>query len=251
MPHHLDWLTARPIAHRGYHNAEKNIYENTLSACRQAIAHGFNIEVDIHPAKDGTPVIFHDLTLERMTGQKQELRNLSASQLANISIPGTTDHIATLEELLELTNGKTGLVLELKGLAGADEGFVKAVAKTLDDYHGPFAIMSFYHWLLADAHQYAPHLPLGLTALGEEDNYKMHLMAARQYEVDFVSYKWKHLPCRFVTEFKAGNKPVICWTVKSAAHMQKAMNLCDQITFEGFNPDNVDFSNPSAIIQPS
>ena len=29
---HLDWLTARPIAHRGLHDAKRGVIENTESA---------------------------------------------------------------------------------------------------------------------------------------------------------------------------------------------------------------------------
>ena len=42
-------------------------------------------------------------------------------------------------------------MLELKGEAGADAGFVEAVAETIRGYHGPLALMSFDHWLVADA----------------------------------------------------------------------------------------------------
>ena len=34
----LEWLTARPIAHRGLHDAAKGIIENTASAFSAAIA---------------------------------------------------------------------------------------------------------------------------------------------------------------------------------------------------------------------
>ena len=34
----LDWLVARPVAHRGLHDAQKGIIENTPSAFEAAIA---------------------------------------------------------------------------------------------------------------------------------------------------------------------------------------------------------------------
>ena len=36
-----DWLTARPIAHRGLHDAFSGVIENTPSAFRAAVAAGY------------------------------------------------------------------------------------------------------------------------------------------------------------------------------------------------------------------
>jgi len=43
----LPWLTARPIAHRGLHDAAQAIIENTASAAQAAIAGGYGIETDV------------------------------------------------------------------------------------------------------------------------------------------------------------------------------------------------------------
>ncbi len=237
MIHNLEWMTARPIAHRGFHNAKAYVFENTLSACQAAIDHNYNIEVDLHPASDGTPMVFHDLTLERLVGSEKSIRQLESYELSKLRVGGGKDHIANLNELLEMTDGKTGLVLEMKGLNGEDQGFVSALAECLKNYQGPVAIMSFYHWLLNDAREFAPHLPLGLTALGDETNFKLHKSIAELCNFDFLSYKWKDLPCTFAKQFSASGKPVICWTAKTPAQMAMAQELCDQVTFEGFDPD--------------
>ncbi len=239
MNPNLKWITARASAHRGYHNIDKSIYENTLSSCADAIAHGFNIEVDLHPASDGVPVVFHDFTLERLSGDKHNVRQLTSSQLRQIKIGDSQDYIPKLEEILELTAGKVGLVLEMKGLVGEDTGFLKSIAKCLENYTGPVAIMTFYHWLLRDARKFAPHLPLGLIAKDDDAHYASHKMIAEECNVDFVSYKYKDMPCRFSEEFRQSGKPLTCWTVKSPKEMKNALLYCDQITFEGFDPDQV------------
>ncbi len=56
----------RPIAHRGLHDAAKGIIENTVPAFEGAIARGYGIECDVRPAGCATPMVFHDLTLERL-----------------------------------------------------------------------------------------------------------------------------------------------------------------------------------------
>ena len=48
-----DWLTARPVAHRGLHDISRGIVENMPGAVQAAIAGNFSIEVDIQLSADG------------------------------------------------------------------------------------------------------------------------------------------------------------------------------------------------------
>ncbi|HEV7911849.1 MAG TPA: glycerophosphodiester phosphodiesterase family protein, partial [Methylocella sp.] len=48
-----DWLTARPIAHRGLHSKQSGLVENTPAAAAAAIAKNYAIECDIQRTKDG------------------------------------------------------------------------------------------------------------------------------------------------------------------------------------------------------
>jgi glycerophosphoryl diester phosphodiesterase len=58
----LDWLTTRPIAHRGLHDlTNDNIQiENTAGAARAAIAAGYGLEVDVQVSADGEAMVYHD-----------------------------------------------------------------------------------------------------------------------------------------------------------------------------------------------
>ena len=75
------WLTARPIAHRGLHDAERGIVENTLAAAEAAIAGGFAIECDVQPSADGEAFVFHDGTLDRLTDMQGPLNEMSAETI--------------------------------------------------------------------------------------------------------------------------------------------------------------------------
>ena len=59
------WLTARPIAHRGFHDARAGRLENTLAAAEAAIEKTFAIESDLQLTADGRAIDFHDGTLDR------------------------------------------------------------------------------------------------------------------------------------------------------------------------------------------
>ncbi len=59
-PNAPDWLTARPIAHRGLHDVSKGVIENSLGALRAALAKGYAVECDLRLSRDGKVFVFHD-----------------------------------------------------------------------------------------------------------------------------------------------------------------------------------------------
>lgn len=232
----VNWIKKVPIAHRGLHDKSSGIFENTLSAAKGAMETGYAIEVDLQYSSDGVPVVFHDYDLKRLTGNDGEVRKTSAQDLGAMTIGESEDRIPALQELLELIQGKVGIVLELKGLPGKDKGFVEAVAHELEGYAGDTAIMSFHHHILEDARQVAPELGLGLTAEGGDEAYEQHVLAVEKYQPDFISYELKNLDTRFVREYTQSNRPSISWTVRSEQDAAISNQFVDQITFEGFRP---------------
>ena len=108
-----DWLTARPIAHRGLHDAGGAI-ENTASAFRAAIAGGYGIECDIQISADGEAMVHHDDALGRLTDAAGPLVAMPAAELKRIAFKATADRMLTLGELCDLVAGRAALVIEIK-----------------------------------------------------------------------------------------------------------------------------------------
>lgn len=101
-------MQVKLIAHRGY---TARYPENTLASVEAAIKAGAEfVEVDVQLALDGTPVLFHDRTLDRMCGVSGAIADYSPQQLTRFSAsePGRFGDtfagtpIATLEALTEL-----------------------------------------------------------------------------------------------------------------------------------------------------
>jgi len=232
----LSWLTAQPIAHRGYHDINRGIWENTLSAVSRAVEHGFAIECDLQYTADSVPVVFHDDDMQRLCGIKGDIRANTAGELGLVAVGGTADKVPTLGQLLRLVKGRVPLVLELKGRKGDDDGFADAVVETLENYDGPVALMSFDHWLLKDLKALDPPCPIGLTAEGNRpENFEVHEQAM-QLGLDFISYFYGHLPNPFIDRQRALGRPVITWTVRDQAAVDHTFSHADQMTFEGFDP---------------
>ncbi|MBX3578040.1 MAG: glycerophosphodiester phosphodiesterase [Rhizobiaceae bacterium] len=234
----LDWLTRRPIAHRGYHDLNKARWENTLSAFAAAVDRGFAIECDVHLSSDGIPVVFHDGELHRLTGTPGFIWQRTAAEMGALRIGRTQDHAPTLRELLDLVAGRVPLVIELKGIPGKDEGLVAAVAEQLRSYRGPAAIMSFDHWLIRAFPAQAAGIPAGLTAWGDKQHEFEAHFSMLGHGLSFVSYGVAHLPNPFISFVRTRlAMPVITWTVRDQAAVDRTVAHADQMTFEGFDPD--------------
>lgn len=230
------WIIERPVAHRGYHDLNREIWENTLSAFERAIEAGFAIECDLHYASDGVPVIFHDEDLERLCSIKGDVRERTSAELGLLAVGGTKDKIPTLKQLLQLCGGRVPLVLELKGREKDDEGFAEAVIEVLEGYKGDVALMSFDHWLLKDLKALESPYPVGLTADGKDPEAFFKHDEAMQLGLDFISYHYGHLPNSFITAQRQRGIPVITWTVRDEAARKQTFANADQMTFEGFDP---------------
>ncbi|MDM7980317.1 MAG: glycerophosphodiester phosphodiesterase [Rhizobium sp.] len=234
---HIDWIKDVPVAHRGYHDMNRQIWENTLSAFSRAIEAGFAIECDIQLSSDSVPMVFHDHDLQRLCNMNGEVRERTAGELRMLSIGGTADKIPTLRQMLDLVKGRVPLVIELKGLdAEQDDGFVEAVLEVLEGYEGKVALMSFdYHLLRALKVAECPW-PVGLTAEGvKPENFAAH-REAMDLGLDFTSYCVAHLPNDFVADLREKGAPVITWTVRDEIMRAQTYKYADQMTFEGFDP---------------
>lgn len=232
-----NWIKAVPVAHRGYHDKAKGIFENTLSAFERAAEAGFAIECDLQLSADSVPVVFHDDTLDRLCGISGDVRERTAGELGMLSIGGSKDRIPTLKQMLALVKGRVPLVIEIKGRADVeDDGFVETVLDVLEGYAGPVALMSFDHHILRDLKRAEAPYPVGLTAEGNRPEQFFAHDEAMQFGLDFISYFWSDLPNSFITARRAQGIPVITWTVKDAIGTEATYKYADQMTFEGFDP---------------
>lgn len=72
-------------------------------------------------AMDGTPMVFHDYELGRLTGETNGTVAASTpAQLARLRLSGTDEAMPTLAEMLVEVAGRVPLLIEIKDL---DAGF--------------------------------------------------------------------------------------------------------------------------------
>lgn len=235
----ISWLTAAPIAHRGYHDLNKSVWENTLPAFGRAIERGYAIECDVHLTLDGEVVVFHDNDLKRLANVDGFVWQWTLAEMTALTVGTTADHPPSLAEMLAFVAGRVPLVIEIKGIAGHDEGLVAKVGEALRNYQGKAAVMSFDHWIIRDLARRMPDRPAGLTAYGNSQrDFEAHF-SMLAHGISFVSYDIADLSnpfTRFVRDRLA--MPVISWTVRDRAAMARSSAFAGQMTFEGFVPED-------------
>ena len=229
----LDWLTARPIAHRGLHDAAAGVIENTADAFTAAIDCSYGIECDIQISADGVPIVHHDDALGRLTEGSGKLADMSAVEIKAVRFKAGGGRILTLGELCELVAGRAVLVLELKSRFDGDRRLAERVAAVLKTYRGPAAAMSFDPDLIAAFRQSTPGLPRGIVA---EGRFALHTNAWRT-RPHFVAYAVKDLPAAApLIARSVFGLPLMTWTVRSEDDRLRARRWADQMIFEGWRP---------------
>lgn len=250
----LEAVFARPIAHRGYHNTDDGIIENTPSAIQQAVDRNFSIEVDVQETADGEALVFHDYTLDRLTEGTGRVIEQQACDLLGTHMKTGTDRLWLLRDLFDLVDGKVPLVIEIKSLLRRDAqgAFVRHVADQVADYKGPACIKSFDPDMLSIARTHRPHVLRGIVADGAEpgpeyarfsrvDRFILrHILHAPRTRPHFISYGVRDLPRAGPGFLRSVFKvPLMCWTVRTREQRETAQRHADQIVFEGFDPDRV------------
>lgn len=137
----LNDLSKYNFAHRGLHNEARA--ENSISAFLAAKEKGYGVELDVHILSDNTLAVFHDKTLDRVTGKSGKIGDLKMEDLKNYNLLNSADTIPTFEEVLEIFDHKVPLIVELKNDEGRCNDLCEKVCKVLDNYKGIYCIESF------------------------------------------------------------------------------------------------------------
>ena len=252
MPHPVPLPAAfleRPIAHRGLHDRAAGRIENSPAAFSAAIEAGYGIECDIQPASDGTPMVFHDYDLRRLTGRPGRIAAHTPAELSRIALTDGGDTIPTLASVLALVAGRVPLLIEIKdqdGAMGPGVGALeRAVAATLHDYDGPVALMSFNPHSVAALAEAAPDRARGLTTSSYKaedwpllpEEVRARLREIPDYDAvgaSFISHEAADLDRPRVADLKARGARILTWTTRSPEADAAARQVAENVTFEGY-----------------
>lgn len=227
------------FAHRGYHNMERLIPENSMAAFRAAVEKGYGIELDVHLTRDGKLAVFHDDTLERMCHVPGTVESHTMAELKQYRLLNTPERIPELHEVLSYVKGRVPLLIELK-IPSRDVSVCKTSYRELRSYPGNYMIQSFNTLGLYWYRRHAPEVLRGqlssnLTQSAKGEPYILrfavkNLLSNVLGRPDFISYKLKDLPnlsvflCRFLYHV-----PTAVWTLRTENALREGrrrFNIC-------------------------
>ena len=244
-----DWLTARPVTHRGLHDIARGIVENMPGAFQAAVSGNFAIETDLHLSADGEAMVHHDDALGRLTDGSGALLGMTSAQLKAVKFKDTSERMMSLGDLCALVAGRVPLVIEVKSHFDGDRQLVARMSEVLAAYRGPAVGMSFDPDQVLALRDKMPKLPRGIIAERTYDEADwpeatpvqrrgmLHLRHAFRTRPHFVAYWVDELPAP--APWIARNifgLPLLTWTVRTPEQRERAARYADQMIFEGFRP---------------
>lgn len=239
-------------AHRGLWNDTEGVPENSLSAFRKAVEHGYGIELDVQMTSDGKLVVFHDSNLERMCGVSRVLTECTYEELQTYNLKNTNEKIPTLNEVLDVVNRQVPLIIEVK----ADGNYMEAtkkLAERMDNYTGLYCMESFsplaVEWYNKNRHDIVRGL-LSTDYFADDPNRdwkEKFLLTNMMYnfkaQPDFIAYNYKYskqFTFRLVSMlYKPEN---VAWTLKTQEELNDAKKTFQMLIFDSFIPSDINFN---------
>ena len=240
MKKDLSFLKENLIAHRGAHNINKGIPENSIKAFKEAIKNNYIIELDIHLLKDNNIVVFHDDDLIRMTGVDKKLKDTTYEEIKDLKLQNTDNYIPLFKDVLDLIDGKVPIIVEFKYDVKTGKLEEEAM-KLLNLYKGKYVIKSFNPFSLIWFKKNYPQIIRGQLSYdfkGKKMN-PIHKFFCKKMllniisKPDFISYGVKSLPNKKIKKYRK-DILILGWTVKTKKDLEKAKKYCDNFICENF-----------------
>ena len=236
MINNAQWITESSITHRGLCN--KDVPENSLRAFELCIEKGYAIELDVQMLCDGTLVVFHDWTLDRMTAGEGVLSYRSITEIEQLRLINSDQIIPQLSDVLNLVKGQVPLLIELKNKTHKRSFFVKNFLKEMSNYRGRYAVSSFDSFLLKEFDDHTSTVIKGLNftnyknsgvIFGWVKKISMYMLwFVSRLSADFYVCHASMLPyCWIATKARKKQKPLLTWGVKSKKEFESIQNTID------------------------
>ena len=224
--------------------------DDILAAPRaQAIRRGFGVELDVHLMQDGNLAVIHDASLLRTAGADVLVEDLTARELKAYRLEGTDEQIPLLEEVLELFQDRTPLIIELKAERGNHAALAEATCRMLDRYRVHYCIESFDPRCLIWLKKNRPEIVRGQLSEqflrhGETAGHGKatmwllgNLFSNIAAKPDFIAYRFSdrdNLCLRWCRKFYHVQE--INWTIRTKEEMEAAEAQGNLVIFECFDP---------------
>ncbi len=232
-------------AHRGLHNKENGVPENSMKAFSLAALCGFGMELDLQLTRDNFVVVHHDHSIRRTCGEDRMISDMTLEELRQYRLFGTKETIPLFSDVLEMVDGRTPLIIELKGYNDADT-LCRLTMKELEGYRGLYCVESFdpriVRWFRKNhprivRGQLMEKLKKGETLTAAQAFFGRNLMTNFLTRPHFEAYDFHN---RNVLSLHAVRRlfgmQEVSWTLRTEEEYRKAKSLGNLCIFEQFVP---------------
>ncbi len=209
------------IGHRG---AKGHAPENTISSIKKAIELGVDgIVIDVFRCASGELVVFHDKLVDKLTDGKGYIEEISLDSIKKLNVIGD-EKIPTLNEVLDLIDGKVFLNIELKG---PNTSFL--THQLLNEYFNSTnwsrnkVFISSFDWNELRAF-YQLNKDVRIAVLTDDDPLDA-IPIAKDLEAFAINPNYKLLTESNVSKIKSENILIYTWTVNNIKDINKVKRL--------------------------
>lgn len=233
----------KAIAHRGF---SSRYPENTMLAFERALSLGADgVEFDVQLSKDGTPVVFHDENLFRITGTDAFIKECSLEELKQFDISYRfkgecpAQRIPTLEEYFALVRDRDFFSnIELKTAIFEYDGIEQIVIDLVLKYglSDRVILSSFNHYSLLRCKAIAPELPCGVLyecRIAEPQAYCIRL------GMEFLHPDYRFLNDEELSKYELAGVKTSPWTVDGEADIRYLLGQENIFSIMSNKPDLV------------
>lgn len=216
----------------GHRGAKGEAPENSLAGFRLAYRHGIrHFELDLVLSKDGKPVIIHDLTVDRTTGQNGEVHSFTAAELAGMDARRNTTAwpsqvgVPALEDLLNELPDVEHLQLEVKKdarqrLNVLGNRIIEVIQRR--KLYDRAVVTSSDTWFLREVRRRDRRVRIGLVT---DKKFPKPINVATRLHCDFLCLGWKICTKGLVEEAHRRDMKVSTWTVNRIHDMLGLENM--------------------------
>ncbi len=239
----LGALAGKLYAHRGLHDDNHSVPENSLAAFGRAVEAGYGIELDVQLTADHVLVVHHDGNTLRVCGVDAIISKTPYDRLPPLPDGAL---IPTFQDVLALVDGREPMIVEVKP-DGDPIANAAAAREALSTYQGPYCVESFHPLAVRYFRKNAPDVMRGQLAMGGSfqgsEMKRAEFMALKYLLLNFlgrphfISYSCTLDHNLSMWLMKSLLHPLlVAWTVRDQPTMDKALKEYDLIIFELFAP---------------
>jgi glycerophosphoryl diester phosphodiesterase len=232
-------------AHRGY---SSHYPENTIPALQAALDAGAHVaEIDVRLTRDDKLVLMHDATVDRTTDGSGAVRQMTLAEVKRLDAGRWFDRkfagtqVPTLDEVLEWSKGRLGILVEMKNYPERPSAFVdEVIATILRQNAQDFALPAgFDHATLAEIHRRQPQFRLEMIL---HCRLADHVNAARAAGSILVSHEPEYCVKSDVAEMHAAGIAVLT-TLLSKEHGRELLDM----GVDFFESDNAQLAHDTLV----